>query len=67
MKTILILIVKFYQKIAPQRIRQACRFEPSCSNYMILALKKYGVRKGLKMGVQRLRRCKYPHGGQDYP
>ncbi|MCL2154023.1 MAG: membrane protein insertion efficiency factor YidD [Leptospirales bacterium] len=56
-----------YQKIAPKRIRESCRFEPTCSNYMIMAIKKYGSSKGSLMGFKRLLRCHYPNGGYDYP
>jgi putative component of membrane protein insertase Oxa1/YidC/SpoIIIJ protein YidD len=34
---------------------------------MILSLQKYGVRKGLTKGLDRLKRCKIPNGGMDYP
>ncbi len=51
---------------APQ-IRLACVFEPSCSEYMILALAKYGLIRGGYKGICRLLRCHYPNGGEDYP
>lgn len=59
--------IRLYQQIAPHKIRNACRFEPSCSNYAILALQKYGFFKGWKMAINRLTRCKIPNGGEDYP
>jgi len=59
--------IKKYQKYAPTRIRSACRFEPSCSNYMLLAIEKYGLTRGGYQGVKRLLRCKIPNGGFDYP
>ena len=64
---IAIWLVRLYQNIAPASIRNRCRFEPSCSQYMIIALKKYGFFKGLKKGFSRLRRCKPPNGGTDNP
>lgn len=67
MKYILILLVKIYQKIAPISIRSKCRFEPSCSNYMLQCLEKYGLFKGLKKGINRLKRCNINDGGYDYP
>ena len=67
MKNLLIKLIKYYQKKAPKEVREACLFEPSCSNYMILAIKKYGVIKGLYKGIKRLSRCHYPNGGNDYP
>lgn len=59
--------IRIYQRLAPKKIREACRFEPTCSNYAILALKKYGFIKGWIMACQRLKRCKYPNGGTDFP
>nr|WP_304363227.1 membrane protein insertion efficiency factor YidD [Gilliamella apicola] len=56
-----------YRSIAPNRIRSACRFEPSCSEYALLAIEKYGVLKGWKLTLDRLKRCKPPNGGKDYP
>jgi uncharacterized protein len=56
-----------YQKTAPKKLRDSCRFEPTCSNYMILAIKKYGIIKGLLLGLNRLLRCHYPNSGYDYP
>lgn len=67
MTWISIQLILLYQRLAPQKIRDACRFDPSCSNYAILALKKYGFIQGWKMTYQRLKRCKYPNGGIDYP
>jgi putative component of membrane protein insertase Oxa1/YidC/SpoIIIJ protein YidD len=64
---ILIRIIVLYQFVTPKRIREACRFDPSCSNYMILSLKKYGLIIGFKKGITRLKRCKWPNGGEDYP
>jgi putative membrane protein insertion efficiency factor len=62
-----IKLIEFYQEIAPKDIRESCRFVPSCSEYMILAIKKYGCLKGMYKGFNRLLRCKAPNGGIDYP
>lgn len=67
LKYVLIFIVKLYQKIAPISIKSKCRFEPSCSNYMLQSLEKYGLLKGLKKGINRLKRCNIDNGGYDYP
>lgn len=56
-----------YQRYAPTSVRQACRFEPSCSEYMKLAILKYGIIKGISKGWKRILRCRYPNGGIDYP
>lgn len=59
--------VRIYQRFAPDSIRNKCRFEPSCSEYMILSLQKYGLIKGLKKGINRLKRCNINDGGYDMP
>jgi putative component of membrane protein insertase Oxa1/YidC/SpoIIIJ protein YidD len=64
---LIISMIHFYQRNAPDRIRNNCRYVPSCSEYMILAIQKYGWYKGVAMGINRLNRCKYPYGGEDYP
>jgi putative membrane protein insertion efficiency factor len=60
-------MIRLYQRWAPARVRASCRFEPSCSNYMILAINKYGLVRGGCAGVGRLCRCRPPYGGIDYP
>lgn len=67
LKSILIWFLLLYQKYAPDNLRLACVFKPSCSEYMILALKKYGVIIGICKGLKRLLLCHYPNGGEDYP
>ena len=66
-KNLLIFIVKLYQHIAPISIRSKCRFEPSCSDYMLICLQKYGLINGLKKGLNRLKRCNINDGGYDEP
>jgi putative membrane protein insertion efficiency factor len=63
----IIQFIQIYQQIAPKRLRASCRFEPSCSNYMIGAIERYGCCTGLIRGIQRLCRCRHPNGGVDLP
>ena len=67
LKRAVICAVKIYQHYAPDSLRNKCRFEPSCSDYMLLAIEKYGLVKGLKKGICRLKRCNINNGGYDYP
>ena len=60
-------LVKLYQRFAPDSVRNRCRFEPSCSQYMILAIRKYGLIKGVRKGLDRIRRCNVHGGGFDEP
>ena len=66
-KKAVIWLVHLYQSKAADDTRLRCRFEPSCSEYMIKAVEKYGSVKGTLMGLKRLLRCRAPHGGIDYP
>lgn len=59
--------VLLYQKYAPEDLRKSCLFTPSCSEYMLLALEKYGFFKGVFKGISRMLRCHHPNGGEDLP
>lgn len=64
MKRILIALVKFYQKhISPAR-PACCRFIPTCSQYAVEALEKYGALKGSWLAIKRLSRCHPFHIGE---
>ncbi|MGB9771771.1 MAG: membrane protein insertion efficiency factor YidD [Candidatus Kapaibacteriota bacterium] len=66
MKYFLIYLVKFYQWFVSPLFPSSCRFYPSCSNYSIEALKKYGAIKGLWLSVRRIARCNpFNPGGYD--
>lgn len=67
LKHIVIFAIRFYQRYGRYEIRCRCLFIPNCSEYMILAIKKYGLIKGLKKGRYRYKRCHAPNGGVDYP
>ena len=66
-KKALIWSIHVYQRYAPEKMRASCLFEPSCSNYMIQAVRKYGAIKGTIKGIGRLSRCHFPNGGVDEP
>lgn len=67
LRKVFIFLIEMYQSLAPKSIRMKCRFEPSCSQYMILAIQKYGALKGVLLGLKRLKRCKIGNGGYDFP
>lgn len=66
-KRIIIFSIRLYQRYGPYEIRSRCLFIPNCSEYMILAIEKYGVYKGVRKGINRVLRCSEPNGGEDYP
>lgn len=66
-KNFLIWIIHIYQKYSPEKKRRSCLFKPTCSEYAILALNKYGVIRGIPKILDRFKRC---HGNKyriDYP
>ena len=69
MKKVLIRMIRLYQKcLSGLKHSPSCRFYPSCSEYAVLAIGKYGAFKGIVMGVWRVLRCNpWNYGGVDYP
>lgn len=59
--------VRFYQRNISPVIggRNACRFIPTCSEYTAQSIAKYGVVRGVYMGIRRILRCR-PGGGCGY-
>ncbi len=66
MRKILIGLVRIYQTLISPLFPPSCRYYPTCSNYMIDALKKHGPILGLIMGICRILRCNpFIRGGVD--
>ncbi len=64
----LIVVIRLYQVTLSPLFGQVCRFEPSCSRYMVESLKKYGLVRGLARGLRRVSRCHpWNPGGYDPP
>jgi hypothetical protein len=65
---VLILFVQAYQLILRPVLPSVCRFTPSCSEYFILAVRKYGPVRGASKGMTRIFRCHpWSPGGYDPP
>jgi len=64
-KYLVILPVRLYQLTISPWLPKSCRYEPSCSNYMLEAVRKHGAFKGTWLGVRRLLRCA-PWGGHGF-
>jgi putative membrane protein insertion efficiency factor len=65
---VLIGLIRIYQWTLSPLLGNACRFEPSCSRYMVESLRKYGLFRGLGRGLRRLARCHpWNAGGYDPP
>ena len=75
MKKVVIFAIKAYQKLDffnSQFFKtlfltdSICRYSPTCSNYMIGAVERFGVIKGTFLGIRRIMRCHpYSKGGVD--
>lgn len=64
-KVILSLII-FYQRFVSPLTAPACRFYPSCSEYALQAIKRYGPWRGIGLSLRRILKCHPFHpGGYD--
>lgn len=66
MKKIVIALIIFYRKYLSPLKLQCCRFHPSCSEYAMEAINKYGIFIGIFKSIKRLARCNpFSRGGYD--
>lgn len=65
MRWLLIHLILFYRATAGQFLGGQCRFTPSCSQYAIDAIAKYGPVRGSLKALRRILRC-HPWGGRGY-
>jgi hypothetical protein len=65
MKYLLIFLVRFYQVVVSPLKPPSCRYTPTCSQYALEALKKYGAFKGGWLAIKRISSC-HPWGGSGY-
>jgi uncharacterized protein len=66
MRKAVIATLRFYKRFLSPYLPSACRYRPTCSEYMLEAVSKYGVPRGVSLGVRRLLRCHpFRQGGFD--
>jgi uncharacterized protein len=66
MRYLLVDLLRFYKAAISPLLPPSCRFVPTCSEYAMEAVRKYGALKGSWMGLRRLLRCHPFHeGGYD--
>ena len=66
MKRIVVVLLKLYRALVSPYVPTTCRFYPSCSEYGVQALQKYGIFKGGWLTVKRIARCHpFNPGGYD--
>jgi putative membrane protein insertion efficiency factor len=63
MQRIVIAVLRAYKAFVSPLLPSACRFYPTCSEYMIEAVAKHGTLRGVWMGVRRVGRCHPFHEG----
>ncbi len=62
-----IYLIKLYKLIVSPLLGPTCRFNPTCSEYAIVAIDRYGILKGGWLSVKRILRCHPFHPGGDDP
>ncbi len=63
MRALIIAILRIYKRWISPLLPSACRFHPTCSEYMMQAVETHGVARGVWMGLRRLSRCHPFHEG----
>ena len=63
MKVVLIYFIRAYRLLISPLLPPSCRFTPTCSEYAMQAIQKYGALRGLYLGVRRILRCHPFHAG----
>jgi putative membrane protein insertion efficiency factor len=63
MKQIVISLIKLYKILISPLLSPSCRFFPSCSDYSIMAIDKYGIAKGGLLTIKRILKCHPFHAG----
>lgn len=67
LKTLFLIIIRFYQKVISPIKPPTCRFSPTCSQYALIAVSKYGAVKGGYLALKRILKCHPFHpGGFDH-
>lgn len=63
MRQAVLILLRFYKLVVSPVLPSACRFHPTCSEYMMQAVRRYGAGKGIWLGIRRLSKCHPWHPG----
>jgi putative membrane protein insertion efficiency factor len=61
----MILLIRIYQLILSPLLPPVCRYQPTCSHYMVESIKVWGPIKGFYLGIRRIMSC-HPWGGHGH-
>lgn len=64
-RDVLLALLRFYRAGISPILPPSCRFEPSCSEYALIAIERFGAVRGSWLAARRLARC-HPFGGQGW-
>jgi putative membrane protein insertion efficiency factor len=60
--------LRLYQRLISPASPRRCKYHPTCSEYAVQAVRRYGILRGLVLAAWRLLRCNpWSHGGVDFP
>jgi putative membrane protein insertion efficiency factor len=66
MRGLTVAVLRVYKRFISPMLPSACRFHPTCSEYMMEAVQRYGTARGVLLGLRRLSKCHPFHeGGYD--
>ncbi len=67
LRSIVLAPVRVYQRAISPAIPRRCKYHPTCSEYAVTAVRRYGILRGVVLAVWRLLRCNpWSHGGVDF-
>jgi putative membrane protein insertion efficiency factor len=65
-RSVVVLLLRIYQRLISPALGPRCRYYPSCSEYAVQAVQQFGILRGLVLATWRLLRCNpWSHGGLD--
>ena len=68
LRTVVVAPSRLYQRVISPAIPQRCKYYPTCSEYAVQAIRRFGILRGLVLAAWRVLRCNpWSHGGVDMP